>query len=363
MRIAIVTAFWDPPRFRGGISRVVYELRKTWLEHGHTVVHVFATETVHNPTQGIFKIPIPTSPLQAVWTSLYLGMFHKLDSYDIIFPQSLIYCLFLNKKKCVPFIHTLSNVEHRVPWRIWRYAQGPLERLAQQDMPACVVLTEESKRIVQSRSRYPCLTILKTNNGVDLTAFFPKENQDSECFTILSAGRFIPRKRFDLLIRSFGLFAQRHPGAQLVLAGDGDLRKELEKLAGDLGVGGRVHFPGLVDGTRMCQLYQSAALFVLPSRAEGMPMVALEAQASGLPTIVADFDSSDEVIEDNRTGFIMRTDNPQDWAERFSVLYHDVKLRQQFGIEARRRIIESFGWDSVADRIMSQFVEVMKRSG
>lgn len=358
MKIVIIAPFWNPPHFKGGISRVIYELRKIWVEQGHTV-HVFASDTVTERAHGIFRMPIPPVPLRGVWNSIYLRASHRLDSYDVIFPQTITECILLDKEKCLPFIHTLSKVEHKVPWRFWRHAHEPIEKLALKDIKSCITLTEDIKQTVLTRFNFPRLNIVKIHNGVDYDAFCPGHGQNPQTFRILSAGRFIPRKRFDLLIRAFALFAKTRADAQLVIAGDGYLGDELKSLARELNVQDRIYFPGLVDGDRMLQLYQSASVFVLASVSEGMPMVVLEAQSCGLPVIIGDFESSREVIDENRTGFIVRTDNPEDWKERLSVLYQDLNLRQKLGSEARERIIAHFGWDRVAENIMAQFRELL----
>ncbi len=103
---------------------------------------------------------------------------------------------------------------------------------------------------------------------------------------VLFAGRLIPKKRADLLIRAFGE-ARESVEAELVIVGDGPQRPMLEELVGELGLADRIHFAGFVQPAEMPTWYAMADLFVLPS-SETWGVVVLEALASGLPVIVSD---------------------------------------------------------------------------
>lgn len=357
MKIAIIAPYWNPPLFEGGVSRVIFELRKIWLAQGHKI-HVYASITNQNISEGIFKLPSPRLPLSAVWNNAYLSIFHKLSFYDIIFSQSAIGCLFTDRKKCVPFIHTLSEVEQKVWWRPWRYTHRLLEKLALRKLPACIALSDDVISSLVKEYGFYKSVILKVSNGVDYNKFTPGEKEKTKQFTIFTAGRFIPRKRFDLLIRAFALLVSSHDNVKLLVAGDGPLKKELKALTTELNIMDKVKFLGFIKNNEMLEAYRASAIFVLPSKSEGMPMVVLEAQSFGLPVIIGNFASSDELIEDGRTGFIIKSEKPQDWSKSLSLLYEDVELRKILGKEARNRIVREFGWKNAAMRIMGRFEDI-----
>ena len=96
---------------------------------------------------------------------------------------------------------------------------------------------------------------------------------------LVAAGRMVPQKRFDILLRAFALVTDSE--ARLTILGDGPLRRELECLARSLGVAGRVDMPGYV-GDIIPTLRQSD-LFVLSSDYEGLPAVVIEALACNVP--------------------------------------------------------------------------------
>jgi len=362
MKIAIITSFWNPPNFHGGISKVIFHLKREWEAIGHTV-HIYACNTVPNKDNGVFHIPIPPIPLRGLWMNMYMLLFSNLKQYDILFPQSAFQCLFLDKKKCIPFIHTLYSVEHFVPWRFWKYAITPLEKYALRKIRGGIALDDKTIKELRNRHQMQDGTVLKVNNGVDYSLFCPApENKKTE-FMILSAGRFIHRKRFDLLIKAFASFVELHGDANLVIAGDGYLKAELHELVHHLHMDGKVLFPGMIDEPAMLNLYKAASIFVLPSSAEGMPMVVLEAQACALPVVLADFDSAHDLVIEGKTGYIVREADSRTWAGVFSRFYGQPELIKSFGETARKRIENEFGWPVVAKNINNHLQKILRCSG
>lgn len=105
---------------------------------------------------------------------------------------------------------------------------------------------------------------------------------------VFSAGRFVPEKNFHQLIDAFTASGLSARGYQLVIAGDSDHKdrysESLKKQAKEAGV----ILPGFIKGERLTQLFDNAALFVLPSSHEGLPITLLEAMSHGLDVLVSD---------------------------------------------------------------------------
>lgn len=136
-------------------------------------------------------------------------------------------------------------------------------------------------------------------NGIDVTRFKQGSKQHArDCFNIPqdnliigSAGRLETVKGHDVLIKAMR-YVPEH--IHLLIAGDGTQRQALEKIITSLGLEHRVTLLGRVDD--MATFYQALDLFCLPSRHEGFPLTALEAQACGIPTAVTDVGSSSETL-------------------------------------------------------------------
>ncbi len=102
---------------------------------------------------------------------------------------------------------------------------------------------------------------------------------------LLGVGRLTYRKGFDLLLKAFIPLADAHPGLDLILLGDGEMRPELEAMLHQAGLDSRVHLLGWVPHSEVSRWMAGARLVVVPSRQEGFGMTALEAMAVGRPVV------------------------------------------------------------------------------
>jgi glycosyltransferase involved in cell wall biosynthesis len=105
---------------------------------------------------------------------------------------------------------------------------------------------------------------------------------------LLNVKRLHPLAGQDVLITALAAVVRQHPDTELVICGTGALRADLEAQAASLGLGEHVTFAGLVDNPVVADYDRAADLFVLPSRLEALPTVAVEALASGTPVVSAD---------------------------------------------------------------------------
>ncbi len=122
-------------------------------------------------------------------------------------------------------------------------------------------------------------------------------------FTVCGCGRLAPEKDWATLFRAFAEVRQRFDRSpKLILLGDGPLEDELRGLAARLGIVESVDMPGAVGHDAVIETLQRSSVFVLPSRFEGLGMVAIEAMQCGVPTITADYESSCEYIDHGVTG-------------------------------------------------------------
>lgn len=141
-------------------------------------------------------------------------------------------------------------------------------------------------------------------NGIDLTpyTFSPELREKTRkelalhgpC--IIHVGAFSAVKNQSYLVRGFQVFHQRHPDSTLLLVGEGELLGRVRQEAASLGLEGCVRFLG--QRNDVPALMQAADLLVLPSLREGLPFVAVEAQAAGLPCLITDTAASECRITD-----------------------------------------------------------------
>ena len=132
------------------------------------------------------------------------------------------------------------------------------------------------------------------HNGTDVSLFHPGEASNNATKTVLFVGNLLPVKNPDLLLRSF---AKLSTPAQLVIAGKGPLRPQLETQAAALGIANRVEFLGPQLAPQIAEQMRRADVLCMSSLNEGLPNVVIEAMASGLPVVATDVGGIHEVID------------------------------------------------------------------
>jgi len=163
---------------------------------------------------------------------------------------------------------------------------------------------------------------------------------------VLGYGRLVPEKGFDLLVRAFALVVARYPRARLVLAGEGGVRGDLERLAAELGVAAAVDFVGPVSPAAVPALLDAASLVVVPSRwAEPFGLVALEAALMARPVVAARTGGLPEVVEDGVTGVLVEREDVAGLADAIARLLADPAGADGMGVAGRERARVRFGWD------------------
>lgn len=123
------------------------------------------------------------------------------------------------------------------------------------------------------------------------------------CFVFTTAGRLVPTKGQQYLIRAFARVRKQLTNAQLLIAGTGELKDELEKLALELGCSSSVHFAGRVNN--MPEFYGCGDIFVLSSIAEGLPRSLIEAMAAGVLCIAGNAGGVSEILDSGRFGLLV----------------------------------------------------------
>lgn len=166
-------------------------------------------------------------------------------------------------------------------------------------------------------------------------------------------------KAFDVLFDAWALVHQQDPEARLVLLGGGD-RAAWEHYAEKLGCAGAVEFAGRVADPGA--YYRRAAMFVLPSRVEGMSNALLEAQAWGLPCVVSDIPGNRCVVDDGQNGRVVPVDDATALAAAILQLLDDPALRSELGHQARGRAEREYDIHRVVDRLVKLYQHICKSS-
>ena len=184
---------------------------------------------------------------------------------------------------------------------------------------------------------------------------------------ILAVGRMVEKKGFSHLIEAFATRTAHDRGRSAVLAlgGDGPLRPQLEREVRAAGIGHAVRFLGRVPADRMPEVLGMATVLALPSvqdgsgNVDGLPVIALEAMASGKPVVASRIAGLPLVVQHGETGLLTPPGNVPALAAALGALLDDPARAQAMGAAARRRVETELNWDAVAQRYVQVYQQAI----
>jgi glycosyltransferase involved in cell wall biosynthesis len=236
-------------------------------------------------------------------------------------------------------------------WRALRWFYRRCERVYAPSLSIMRELREQGIVDVELWSR-----------GIDARAFSP-DHRDPALRAELGAGEALPVlllvsrlvKEKDLadLVEVDRILRERGIAYRLALVGDGPMRAELEASLP------HARFAGHQAGEALARWYASADVFVFPSTTETLGNVVLEALASGLPAVVVDRGGPQDLIEPGVTGFVARSNDPADIADRVETLLRDGALRARMGRAARIAAAER-DWSAINGRLIESYEGIIR---
>ncbi|HEV7784345.1 MAG TPA: glycosyltransferase [Thermoanaerobaculia bacterium] len=219
---------------------------------------------------------------------------------------------------------------------------------------AALHATSELEADEAARLGLPLPPVFVVPNGVEIppgSAGAPRES------FLLFLGRVSWKKGLDRLIPALAQL----PGVELKIAGNDEegLRPELERLAGETGVAGRIAFLGPVAGEEKASLLRRAAVLVLPSRSENFGNVVLEAMAAGCPVAVTPEVGLAATVRETGVGIVVDGD-PARLGEALRELLADATRREGMGRRGACAATERFGWPAVAREMETMYQRLAK---
>jgi colanic acid/amylovoran biosynthesis glycosyltransferase len=179
--------------------------------------------------------------------------------------------------------------------------------------------------------------------------YLERNYQDDGLPTVLSCGRFVPKKGQARLLEALRRIDRRGRRFRLVLVGDGPLRRNLEQVVSSYGWEHCVTFAGHLPhiGPELVSQYQKANIFALPSTTahgekEGIPGTLVEAMASGLPIVSTQHAGIPAVIQPDLHGLLVPEGDVEALAEALDRLLTDPDLRARLGRSAAERAVTEF---------------------
>ena len=155
-------------------------------------------------------------------------------------------------------------------------------------------------------------------------------------------GRLVEAKGLGVLFTAMAELVPSRPELMLTIVGDGPDRQKLERKAAALGLTEHVKFVGSKSQAEVAELLATAEVFVLPSYAEGVPVVLMEALGSGVPVVASFVGGVAELVEDGVNGFLVAPGDPEALVNRLSQVLDDGELRASMGAAGREKVVTNF---------------------
>ncbi len=371
LKIAMVGTRGVPATF-GGVEHHVEELGARLVERGHHVT-VFCRANYGDQTdlseyrgmQLVYQPTIRAKHLEAIVHSGVATLSAMRSPFDVIHYHAIgpgapsPIPRYLSKKAVVQTIHGLDGERAK-----WGSAASTMLRgatwLSAKVPDATIVVSRalgEHYELVYGRE---CVYI---PNGVS-----PKRARQPNVIAtkyglsaggyVLFVGRLVPEKNVDLLLRAF----RDVPGdRRLVIAGGSSYTDEYSETLRELAsLDERVIMTGYVYGEELDELYTNAAVFVIPSALEGLPLTLLEAIGSGIPVIASDLPAHTEVIKQDGPG--ARLVGVNDEAALTAAIANVLERLddERAGAEAiTGSVLQHYNWDLATDMLESTYLDVI----
>lgn len=374
MKKILILNFEFPP-IGGGASVVSANLAKEFARLGNDVI-VITSRTFdlppHSMVDGYEVRRIFTFRKRKDHTSILMMLMYFLISFfpiciyvfkhkpDIIHCHFAVPCgLFgLIFKKLFRVSYLLSihggDVPDYVPdTKLFFPILKPLFGSICKNAMAITVSNEGLKNLVIKSFPLVKITIIK--HGVTLSDFILKLKYGTgEKVKFLYVGRFSPEKDVEMLIRAFSFVVKKIVNAKLIMVGDGILAKKVKKMATEICPENSVIFTDWLSSVEVNTKMTESDILILTSRKENLPMVILQAMASGLPIISTKVWGVTELIKDGKGGLLIEVNDEEMLIKKMIHLAQNSDLWKKMGQE-NLNIVCNYTWDKIAKQYLELF--------
>lgn len=361
MRVSIVMPALDI----GGVERVMLHLASGFTSHGLSVDIVVANSS--GPLKNEIPCGVHLVDLQAsrvLFTLPQLAGYLRQTQPDVILSakdyQNIVTLLAMKIARYKGKVIVTNHIDISADWA-WNksFKSRLIPYFVRYTYPWATYIVTVSRGARQSLARViglPAERITVIYNPVISSEMLVKSEEPlnhswfapGEPPVILSAGRLTQQKDYPTLINAFAIVREKHK-ARLVILGDGEDRKKLEKLVEKLGLIGEVDLPGFVENPY--KFMKRAAVFVLSSLWEGLPTALIEAMALGCPVISTNCPSGPvEILEAGKWGLLVPVGDVDRLAKAILQVFESPPDRE----ELRRR-----GLEFSVDRAVQRYLELI----
>lgn len=351
----------------GGQERVAFDLAVSQLRAGWRVTALSLEPPPDGPLAAEFRAagaavervarPRPgVDPMLVVRLARWMRE-HRVDLVHTHNRMALIYGAPAGKLARAAVVHTKHGNN---PQGGTRLVAG---NLAGRLVDAFVAVSEETAAVARRRREVPERRLRVIPNGIELGRFHPDPAArervrrelgiDADAWVVGTVGRVAVEKNHALLLRAAAPLLG--PRSRLIVAGDGPLLPPLRELAGALGISAFAHLLGVRRDVP--EVLNAFDVLAMSSDTEGLPLVLLEAMATGLPVVSTSVGGIPNVLEEGRTGFLVPAGDEAALRDRLSRLRADPAEQRACGARARTSAVTRYS----AERMQREYLELYAR--
>ena len=227
-------------------------------------------------------------------------------------------------------------------------------KVAAADLIICISQFARSQLMLISRvSEWAKIQVIRL--GINTSYALANTRSQHAQPTLLCVGRLTPAKGQRVLLQAMQQLSELGLCPRLLLAGAGEDEAQLRKMVQVMGLSQQVQFLGALNSEAVRSLYLEADIFVLPSFAEGIPVVLMEAMASGLPCISSQITGIPELIEHGQNGLLMSPGDASGLCLAIKALIDHPEYAQQLANAGKNQVAKAYNLDRNLDQLARSF--------
>lgn len=222
-------------------------------------------------------------------------------------------------------------------------------------------ITATSQALTRETMLYTEKKVCTIPFGIDTSRFHKYGRDNGDKITIGIVKSLEEAYGIKYLIEAFSKLCTRHNNLQLLIVGSGTQYEEMLELCKKTGIDRLVTFTGKVPNEEVPRYLNTMDIFVMPSLTESFGVAALEAQACEIPVVATNIGGIPEVVQDNKTGFLVKPNDSNALADKIEQLIESKDMRDNMGIQGRRFVEEKYCWQKNVDDMYNLYLDIIKR--
>lgn len=298
-------------------------------------------------------------PVQRIYGSFRFDLIHA----HVALPGGMAGKLLADEYK-IPLVITVhgKDLQHTI------YRSGPCRRQVAAALKAAsrvILVSNKLKQTAEELLGPGTGNLVVIPNGIDPRDIrhYPPKPAGRDKRVMLSVSNLVETKGIDLNLRALARLSARYPDLHYDVVGSGAGRKDLRRLASDLGIASRVRFLGRQPHHRVMEYMAACDIFSLPSWQEGFGIVYLEAMAHAKPVIGCRGQGIEDFVEHGRTGFLVEPRSVDDLAGAIDYLLSHPGAALEAARRGRDTVINKFTWSRNAAATIGVYREVLGGNG